>query len=123
MPTAFRISAGELRHRILIVKPSLNQGTDGSWQIDDSNTVATAWASVKPLSGRDLYTAQQKVSEVTHMVRMRFRHGITANMNVNFNGRFFEIQDVVDVDYRHKVLEMLCVVRDDSARQTAGTAT
>jgi SPP1 family predicted phage head-tail adaptor len=122
MPTATRIFAGRLRHRVILVQPSVTQDTTGGWQIDSTNTVATVWASVEALTGRELIAAQQKVSEVTHKVTIRWMAGIKANMNVQFDQRQFQIQAVENPDERHKMLVLLCIERDNSAREAAGAA-
>jgi len=123
MANTTRIEAGKLRHRIIIVKPTLAQDTAGGWAEDTENVVATVWASVEALTGRELYAAQQQVSEVTHKITMRYWPGITANMNVWFQGRQFRIQAApLDPDERRKMLVMLCLERNNSARDPGGTA-
>jgi SPP1 family predicted phage head-tail adaptor len=116
------IRAGELRHRIQIVKPSLAQDTAGGWQIDKNNLFATVWASVEALTGRELYSAQQKVSEVTHKITIRWLAGVKSKMNIWFDNRQFQIENVQNPDERHKKLELLCIERDDSAQEQGGSA-
>jgi SPP1 family predicted phage head-tail adaptor len=122
MPASTRIKAGELRHRIVIVKPTIAQDTAGGWQEDTDKLGATTWAKIEALSGRELYAAQQKVSEVTHRITVRWCPGIASNMNVWFENRLFQIQAVSNPDERHKMLELLCIERDDSSRDSAGSA-
>jgi len=123
MPSSTRIEAGKLRHRIVIVKPTLAQDTAGGWSEDAENQVATVWASIEALTGRELYAAQQQVSEVTHKITMRYWPGITANMNVWFQQRQFRILAApLDPDERKKLLVMLCLERNNSARDSGGTA-
>lgn len=122
MSTRTRIKSGEFRHRIIIVKPTLAQDTAGGWQIDSENTVATVWAKIEALTGRELQAAQQKVSEVTHKITIRWFPGIVASMNIWFAKRQFQIQDVQNPDEVHKMLELLCLERDSSKNETAGSA-
>jgi SPP1 family predicted phage head-tail adaptor len=112
------LQAGKLRHRIQLMRQNLTQGTSGGTVVDDVSIFATVWASVEALTGRELYAAQQKVSEVSHKITMRWRGGITAAMNVWFDGREFQIQAVQNPDERHKLLILLCIERDSSARET-----
>lgn len=68
--------AGSLRHRVAIQEPVETRDDHGgitrTW-----NTIATVWASVEPLSGTELYEAQQVQSRVTVRVRMRPYAGLT----------------------------------------------
>jgi SPP1 family predicted phage head-tail adaptor len=101
---------------------SLAQDTFGGTVIDQENVFATVWASVEALSGRELYSAQQKVSEVTHLITIRWLAGVKARMNVWFDDRQFQIQAVENPDERRHFLRLLCIERDDSALEAAGTA-
>lgn len=115
-----RIRAGELRHRISIERPNLKQDSFGGTQIGDATVFADRVpARVQTLTGRELYAAQQKVSQVTHLIRIRWLGGVVAKMNVNWydEGKFFQIEAVENPDGRHKLLDLLCIERDDSSRK------
>ncbi len=119
MSASTTIQAGKLRHRISILRANLTQDSFGGWQIgDDSIFAANVPAAIETLTGRELYAAQQKVSEVTHRITIRWQPGILAKMNVAWpdEDRFFQIQVPENPDGRHKVLNLLCIERDDSAR-------
>lgn len=123
MPATVAINAGDLIHRIQIVKPTLAQDSAGGWQQDTDSVFATVWASIEALTGRELYAAQQRVSEVTHKITIRWYPGIVARMNVWFDNRVFQIQAVQNPDERKIMLVLLCLERDNSAREQGGTAT
>ena len=122
MPSATRIEAGKLRHRIQLVQPTLVQDASGGIEEDQASIFATVWASIEALAGRELYAAQQKVSDVTHKITIRYMTGITAKLNVRFGNREFQIQAVENPDERTKVLNLLCLERDSSAREQGGSA-
>jgi SPP1 family predicted phage head-tail adaptor len=122
MPLSSRIHAGRLRHQIKIVDLVLAQDTFGGTQIDSGAVFAVVWAEVLALSGRELEAAQQKVSEVTHRITLRYLPGIVAQQNVWFDDRQFQIEDVEDPDERRKILFLLCIERDNSAREEGGSA-
>jgi SPP1 family predicted phage head-tail adaptor len=77
------------------------------------------WAAVEPLSGRELFAAQQTQSEVTTRVRMHWRRGITELMRVKHITSFqspnlFDLYDVVSViddKSRHIELHLMCTRR------------
>lgn len=115
-----RIAAGELRHRVSILQPNNTQDSFGDTQIgDDSVIFESVPAKIETLQGRELWSAQQKVSQVTHRITIRWIPGITAKMNVGWfdeRQRFFQIEDVQNPDGVHHRLDLLCIERDDSAR-------
>jgi SPP1 family predicted phage head-tail adaptor len=116
------LQAGKLRHRIQIVEPTLARDSSGGWDVNAATPVVNAWASVEALAGRELYAAQQKVSQVTHKVTIRYRDGIKSKQNVWFHDRMFEIQAVENPDERTKMLVLLCLERADSSQQEGGDA-
>lgn len=104
--------AGTLRHRITVQQlvansPSQNAGgePDESW-----TAVATRWASVDPLKGRELIAAQQVNSEVTGTIRMRHLAGATSKMRCVFGSRNYDVLAVVNPDERNR--ETVLYVRE-----------
>ena len=84
--------AGSLRHRVTLQRQELVFGELGAplhnkvWK-----DVATVWASVEAVSGREFFASQQVQSEVTHKVTIRFLPGVTADMRIVHGGRVFGI--------------------------------
>lgn len=119
MPARTRIKAGELRHRITILKPNLNIDSAGGWSVNDDSIFADRVpAKVATLSGRELEAAQQRVSQVTHRITIRWQRDIKAKMNVGWNDeypRFFQIESVENPDGMRHRLDLLCIERNDSA--------
>jgi SPP1 family predicted phage head-tail adaptor len=115
-----RIQAGQLRHRITILRSNLTINSLGGWKVgDDSPFAENVPASIEMLTGRELYAAQQKVSQVTHRITIRWMPGILSNMNVGWfdeREKFFQIQAVENPDGRRKKIDLLCIERADSAR-------
>lgn len=101
------MNISKLRHRVTIQnKVTLPDGYGGvtsTWQ-----DVATVWASVEPLNGRELYAAQQVKAELTHRIRIRYMSGIKPEMRIAFDNRTFEIEAIIDPEERHESLELLC---------------
>jgi SPP1 family predicted phage head-tail adaptor len=102
--------AGRLRHRITLqqlVAGSPQQKATGepdeSW-VDYLET----WASVEPLSGRELFAAQEHHSEITTRIRVRYRAGITAKMRVVFGQGIYNIHAILNREMRNIELELLC---------------
>lgn len=70
--------------------------------------VATVWAAVEPLTGKEPYIAQQLQGQVTHKVTVRYRTGITPAQRVLYGTRVFDVEAVVDPKERHSVLILAC---------------
>lgn len=120
MPSA-RIAAGKLRWQIQIMQPTNEQSSSGDVDPAATSLFATTWASVESLMGRELYAAQQRVSEVTHKITIRYQPGVLANMSVLFSDpgdgrpRVFQIMAVQNPDETTHMLSLLCVERDNAA--------
>lgn len=100
--------AGNLRHRVTIqqlVAGSPNQNAGGEPE-EAWSDVATVYGAIRPLKGREFLSAQQTSSEVTGVIDMRYRAGITSKMRCMFGERLFDIVSVVDPDERHIRLEL-----------------
>lgn len=82
--------AGTLRHRVTIQRYELVVDDYGAPLHRESwKDVATVWASVEAVSGRDFFAARQEQSEVTHKVTIRYRGDVTAQMRVLHGGKIF----------------------------------
>lgn len=100
------IDAGKYRQRLTLqthdgAKDAFGapDRSDGHWVDGD-----TVWASVDPLSGRDIWQAAQEQWEVTHKIRMRYRRGVTPDMRLKMGTRTFRIVSVIDWEERHESL-------------------
>lgn len=74
------------------------------------STDATVWASIEPLSGREMVSAQQQHAETTHRVRMRYQPNttVTAEKRLLFGTRVFDIVNVIHCREGKRMLEILC---------------
>lgn len=102
------IAAGALNKRITLQQ--LVESRDGfggvatAWQ-----DVATVWAAVEPLQGREFWAQQQTQAEVTTRVRIRHRAGIAARTwRIAYAGRVLDIHSVIDPKERHEELQLMC---------------
>lgn len=101
--------AGQLRHRVTIQEP-VEARNGYNEAITTWAPVATVWASVEPLSGREFFAAEHVQSEITHRVRLRWRPGIAPTMRVLFGGRHLMIEAVIN--YRELGTEMHLMCRE-----------
>lgn len=102
------VRSGELRHRVTIQQKTTAQDTYGQ-PIETWTNVATVWASIEDLRGREFIEARQvPAAEITTRVRIRYRTGIEPTMRVIYGSRTLEITAVIDPDGRKRELELMC---------------
>lgn len=106
------MQAGKLRKRVEIQEPvGTSRDVAGAKKGKDRQawtTRARVWAAVEPLSGRELFNAQQAQPLVSHRVRLRYVAGVKSKMRVKHEGRHLNIETVIDPEERHRELELLC---------------
>lgn len=98
---------GQLDKRVTI-QETVRVPDGGGGYTETWKDVATVWASLQPLSGREVIQSGQLQAQVPHRVRIRYRPGITAANRLTFKGRTLEIISVANIDERNVELELLC---------------
>lgn len=104
------MKVNKLRHRVQIQSPTRNQNELGE-VTEGWATASTVWASVEPLSGRELAKAQQVQADVTHRVIIRYRPGVKQDWRVVHMGRELNITVVRNIEERNEMIELLCIER------------
>lgn len=105
---------GALRHRITFLAHSGTADGQGGYVDDVSGNaggwteVCTVWGECIPLSGRELYYAQQIIPTVSHRLTVRYRKDIDSTMRARIGETLLEIHAVMDVETRHEQLKILC---------------
>lgn len=107
--------SGMLRHRVTLQRFQQGQDAYGG-PVETWEDVATVWASLEAMSGREFFASQQAQSEVTQRIRIRYRPGVTADMRVVHGGRVFGIVAPLP-DNRGRELVLMC--REVSNEQTS----
>lgn len=97
---------GEMRQRIALQAKTITK-SEGIPQ-ESWTTVATIWATVADISGREYFQAQAVQSEATTRIKIRYRTGITPSVRVLYGSRIFNILSVIDKDERHRIIELIC---------------
>ncbi|MFZ3035381.1 MAG: phage head closure protein [Parvibaculum sp.] len=94
---------GELRERVTIERATrLADGVGGatsSW-----SELATVWASVIPLSGREVATGERVEAHQSYTITMRYRDDVTTAMRAIWKGRTLNIRSLADPDSRRRRL-------------------
>ena len=101
------MQAGRLRHRVAIERP-VSTRDDFGGVIESWQTVATVWAEIHPLSGREFLAAQSTQSGVTTRITIRHLPGVTAAMRVNHDGALYNIRAVLPDPTLARHIALMC---------------
>jgi SPP1 family predicted phage head-tail adaptor len=105
------ISAGMLNRRVQIQRPSTVKDSLGAPSRSWIN-VATVWADIQPLSGRESVIANRISAEITHQITVRYQTVFdnpqqVAQMRVLYKSRIFNIHSALNEDERRTQLILL----------------
>ncbi len=100
------MNPGKLRHRVQIRQKQAIVDPDG-YPTEGWAAVATVWAAVEPIAGREYFQAAAVQAE--HQVRftMRHRKDIAADMRLHYDGQDYEIKAILDVGGRRTWLQVM----------------
>lgn len=101
------MNPGDLRRRITIQQPSETKDSEGIVTVTWVD-LATVWAAVEPLQGREFLSAQAVTSEPITRIRIRYQAGIKPSMRAVYGTRIYDIQYVIDTGDRHRELQLMC---------------
>lgn len=102
------MNAGKLDQRVTLQE--LQGGVDelGQPLPDTWADVATLWAAVEPLQGREYIAAGAMVSAVETRIRLRYRQGVTSAMRVVHGATVYGIQSVIHIRSNRRELQLMC---------------
>jgi SPP1 family predicted phage head-tail adaptor len=108
------IGAGELVHAISIAAPDPAGDSYGESIVPAQwNVIRATRAAIATAGGRETNQASQLVSEVSHVVTIRYTPTLIApGYQVQFGARRFRIQYVENVGERNRVLMLYCLEVD-----------
>ena len=99
---------GKLRHLVTI-----NRYSTAPNSISNEGTAVytpgdTVWASIEPLSMRELVSSQEVQGVSTHRIRMRYNGNVARLDQIQYNGRTFEVEGVLNTEERNIELVLIC---------------
>lgn len=101
-------TASDLTQRITLQRPVATVNGLGE-EVQTWEDVATVWARVQPLRGRDFFAAAQMQSSTDHRVVIRYRADVLATWRVVWRGLVLEVVgDPINVDGARTWLELMC---------------
>lgn len=103
----YSIDSGQMNRRMTFQSRSTSKDTFGQ-QFTPWADVFTAWVQIEPLQGRELINAQAVNVETTHRVTLRYRAGVSSALRGVYQGRVFNVLNVIDPETAHIALQLLC---------------
>ena len=105
------MQAGVMRKRVTLQSRATTQDAAGQ-QATTWADVATFWAQVEALSGREVLAAQAIQSQVSHRISLRYSPEFASPtavsaMRLLYAGRIFNIATCMNVDERNRTIELM----------------
>jgi len=103
------MNIGKLRHRVELKSATTEQdGYGESVETWSGDAYTTVWASIEPLSGRELEHAQQITAETNHRIRIRYNSSVAAEHRAYWGSRIFEITAIINPEERNIYQDLYC---------------
>ena len=105
------LRAGQLNRRITLQRQSNVQDSYGGPVCTWLN-VATIWADIQPLTGRELESAQRMASEISHQITVRYQSTLTdirvvSGYRALYKARIFNIHAALNEDENNVLVTLL----------------
>jgi SPP1 family predicted phage head-tail adaptor len=105
------IAAGQLKHRVRIQQPRAARDPLGA-PIQSWIDVATVWADIQPLTGREAVIASRIASEIGHQITVRYQPVFddpkqVASMRALYGDRVFAIHAALNDDEEDVAMVLL----------------
>lgn len=89
------LNAGKLRQRITF--QSRGSSVDAVGQtVETWSDVATVWAAVEPIRGREFIEGLQTTGRVSHKFTIRKLASVNSKLRISYDSRIFGIESVIE---------------------------
>ena len=101
------MNIARLDQRVVLERFTVGEDEVGQ-PIETWGPLATVWAAVEPLNGREFFAAGSAQSKVTTRIRIRYRPGITSGDRVNQDGVLHDITATINLRTSDRELVLMC---------------
>ncbi|MFD1675410.1 phage head closure protein [Alicyclobacillus fodiniaquatilis] len=98
---------GDLRRRVTLQSQQQTRDEDGMVNIAWVD-VATVWASIVSVSGKEYFSAAAVNAETDKKVTIRYRSDVDSSWRVMVDGQVNEVIDPLDEDGTRRFLTLMC---------------
>ena len=102
------MSAGHFDQRVTLQRAATVQDENTGELIQTWGTLATVWARVEPVAGREFIGAGALQSELVTKITIRFMPNPTTADRVLHGGRTYNITSVIDYRSARRELVLMC---------------
>ena len=100
------MNPGLLNRQVIIQKRTVTQNSYGE-ETKTYSTLATVWANIQIGSGREFFGAQKVNSELSGIIKIRYKEGLTSDMRVVYNGTTYDlVSPPIDIDDRRRFIRL-----------------
>jgi SPP1 family predicted phage head-tail adaptor len=103
------MDGGQLNNRITFERPALVRNTNSMAKETVWVPFQTVGADIQPLTGRELWVAQQVQPQVSHRIRCRMLREISPKMRITYQGRTFNILSVANAGEMNRELVIMAI--------------
>lgn len=90
------MKAGKLDRRVQIKVKTSSRDSYGA-EILTYSVLATVWAEIVPVSGREYFAAAQFIPEATLKIRMRYREDFDETSKIAYDGVDYDILYIAEI--------------------------
>lgn len=104
--------AGRLNKRVTLQRRASGEDDFGQ-PVETWNPIATRWASIRPLAGREYFAAHGQNSAVNTEIRIRYDNtvaGLVAADRVLFGSTVYDIESVINPNQSNDELVIMAVL-------------
>ena len=104
------LTSGQLNRKVTIAAITHAPDAYGQPQPTWAAVLTNVWASIHSASGKQIYAASGFVSQLSHVITVRYTETpILPDMHVRYGTRSFIVQAVSNVDEANVQLQLLCL--------------
>lgn len=89
------VASGDLRHKVQLQENQVTQDPDTGEMVSAWVTIASPWAEIVPMSGREFLAASAEQSQVRGRIVIRYREDVDAAMRIVYRGKYYNILAVL----------------------------
>jgi len=101
------MNPGRLNRRIVLQSQTVERDAVGQAKPVWSD-VATVWAAVLPLRGKEFFESAKVNSEITVRIIIRYRAAVKQNWRVVAGGESYDIVEIINPADGNKELQLMC---------------
>ena len=81
---------------------------DAAGQVRETwQTIGEVWASLRPLSGREYYSASGERSEITHEIIIRYGLEVLSKDRLEVDGRAFDVVTPINIGEQNRYYKLI----------------